>query len=84
MEMIKGNGKNKWSFGKGKNPPQQQMLYGEGKSGYGNVWTWNDTWTNSWKGESGVHSFEEHYAWLSGDGTTLFGLEVRTPTIEEA
>ena len=36
------------------------------------------------KGESGVHSFEEQYAWLSGDGTTLFGLEVRTPIIEEA
>ena len=32
---------------------------------------------------SGVHSVLEPYAWQFGDGTTLFGLEVRTPTIEE-
>ena len=60
------------------------MLNGKGKSGYGNDWTWNDLWANSWKGKSGVHSVEEHCAWQSGDGTTLFGLEVRTPTMEEA
>ena len=34
--------------------------------------------------KSSVHSVEEQYAWQSGDGTTLFGLEVRTPTTEEA
>ena len=79
IEMMNGKGKHK-GFGKGKNPPQQQMLYGKGKSGYGNCWTWDDPWTNSWKGKSEVHSVEEQYARQSGDGT----LEVRTPTIEEA
>ena len=34
--------------------------------------------------EWGVRFVEEQYAWQSGDGTTLFGLEVRTPTIQEA
>ena len=42
IDMMTGNnGKNK-GFGKGKNPPQHQMLYGIGSSGYGNDWTWND------------------------------------------
>ena len=59
------------------------MLYGIGSSGHGNDWTWNDPWTNSWKGKSVVHSVEEQCAWQSGDGTTLFGLEVRTPNIEK-
>ena len=29
-------------------------------------------------------SLGQQYTWQSGDGTTLFGLEVRTPTVEEA
>ena len=82
IDMMTRNGKNK-GFGKGKNPPQQQMLFGIGTSGYGNDWTWNDPGANSWKGKSVVHSVEEQYGWQSGDGTTLFGLEVRTPTIEK-
>ena len=83
IEMMKGKGKNR-GFGERKNPPQQQMLCGKGKSGNGNDWTWNDLWTNSRKGELGVHTVEAQSAWQSGDGTTLFGLEVRTTTIEEA
>ena len=81
--MIKERGENK-GFGKEKNPPQQQMLYGKDESGNGNYWTWNDPWTKSLDRNSGVHSVLEPYAWQFGDGTTLFGLEVRTPTIEEA
>ena len=34
--------------------------------------------------KSGAHSVEAQDAWQFGDGSTLFGLEVRTPTIEEA
>ena len=60
------------------------MLYGTGGSVNGNHWTWNDPWTNSLDRKSGVHSVEAQDAWQFGDGTTLFGLEVRTPTIEEA
>ena len=41
--MMKGKGKNK-GFGKGRNPPQQQMLYGKGTSGYRNDWTWSGLW----------------------------------------
>ena len=80
IEMMKVEGK-KEGFGKGKNPPQQQMLYGKGQSGYGNDWTWNDPWASSWKRKSGTHSFEEQYAWQSGNGTTLCRLDVRTPSI---
>ena len=83
IDMMTGKGKKK-GFGKGENPPQKQTLYGKGKGGYGNDWTWNDPWANTWQGESGVHSVEEQYAWQSRDGTTLFGLGVRTPTNEEA
>ena len=83
IDMMKEKGKNK-AFGRGKNPPQQQMLDGKCVSGYGNEWTWNGPWDASWKGESGVHYVVEQCAWQSGDGTTLFGLEVRTSTIEEA
>ena len=61
IDIMKVKGKNKW-FGRGKNPPQQQMLYGKCKGGNGDDWTWNDLWANSWKGESGVHSVEEQYA----------------------
>ena len=83
IDMMKGMGKNK-RFGKGKNSPPQQMMYGKGKGGYGNDWTGNDRWASSWKVQSGVHSVEEQYAWQSGPGTTLFGLEVRTSNTEEA
>ena len=81
-DMMKAKLKNE-EFGKGKNPPQQQMLYEKGKSGYGNDWTWKDPWDNPWKGKSDVHSVEEQYAWHSGDGTSWFVLEVKTPTIEK-
>ena len=46
------------------------------------IGTWNDSWIHSLR-ESGVHSVLEPYALQFGDVTTLFGWEVRTPTIEE-
>ena len=70
IDIMKGKGKNK-GFGKGKNSPPQQMMYGKGKGGYGNDWTWNDRWANSWKVQFGVHSVGEQYAWQSGPGTCL-------------
>ena len=83
LNMMKEKGRHK-GFSKGKNAPQQQMLHGKCEGGYGSDFTWSDPWANSWTDKSGVRSVEEQYEWQSEDGTTLFGLEVRTSIKEEA